>query len=400
METTHRPHHPPGPGMRRGPRPLALHLWLAATRQQSSRPASPNWSDAWLRWSASLPDGANLAPSDLAPPDLAPLDLAVDRALIAGIAAYRRHEAMRDVVDPPEIWRQGEAVLRDYGGAGRPVLLVPSLINRGTILDLAQDNSMARYLAARGLRVLLLDWGWPGAAERSMGLEGLIASVLLPALAELGPEAVLVGYCMGGLLALAAAALVPQRLAGLALLATPWDFHAGAPDLEAKATALLDALEPFLKPGQAVPVDVLQFVFSLADPHAVGDKYRAFGAMDQSSQRARRFVLLEDWLADGVPLAAPVALDCLAGWYGANAPAQLAWKIGGDVIDPARVPVPILLAIPGRDRIVPPESAMALARLLPQARLLRPASGHVGMVAGEGAKAALWQKLGDWASAL
>ena len=389
METTDRGQHPPGPGSRRGPRPLAMHLWLAAVRQQACKPESPSWSAAWLNWSASLPEGAN-----------APPPLAVDRALIAGIAAYRRHPAMRDVVDPPEIWRQGAASLRDYGGAGRTVLLVPSLINRGTILDLAQDNSMARYLVERGLRVLLLEWGWPGAHERAMGLEALIGEILLPALAAAGARVALVGYCMGGLMALAAAVLGQERLAGLALLATPWDFHAGEPGLEARVTRLQTVLEPVLRTGQSVPVDALQWLFSLAEPHAVGDKYRAFGALDQASARARRFVLLEDWLADGVPLGATVAQECLSDWYGTNAPARLAWRIGGEVVDPGRIRVPTLLAIPSRDRIVPPDSAMALARCFPDATLLRPPSGHVGMVAGEAARSALWQKLADWATAL
>ena len=42
---------------------------------------------------------------------------------------------------------------------------------------------------------------------------------------------------------------------------------------------------------------------------------------------ARRFVVLEDWLNDGVPLAAPVAREVLSGWYGANTPAAGAWRL-------------------------------------------------------------------------
>ena len=37
----------------------------------------------------------------------------------------------------------------------------------------------------------------------------------------------LIGYCLGGLLAPGLAAVAQRDLAGLALLATPWDFHAG-----------------------------------------------------------------------------------------------------------------------------------------------------------------------------
>ena len=388
--------HRPAPGRRLGPRPLAMHLALAATRCFGSKSGSTAWSDAWTSWLQN--PGGHAADLHLLDGHIA------DDALIKGIAAYRRHPAMRDVADPPAIWADGGSVLRDYGGDGRALLLVPSLVNRGTILDLSSDHSMARFLASQGLRVLLLEWGWPGPAERLMDMEALITRRLLPSLAvahaNSAGSVVLAGYCMGGLLALAAALLRPEDVAGLALLATPWDFHAAASDSGRAAHTLLATLEPLMALTGTVPVDALQCLFSVADPHAVGDKYRAFGLLDQTSERARRFVLLEDWLADGVPLAAPVARDCVGGWYGDNEPARLAWQVEGRVIDPALLSVPSFVAVPGRDRIVPPDSALALARSLPNPTIVRPRAGHVGMVAGEGARAALWQKLADWAAQL
>jgi poly(3-hydroxyalkanoate) synthetase len=388
--------HRPAPGRRLGPRPLAMHLALARMRRGASKSGSAAWNDAWTSWLQN--------PAGVAAASCLHDELAADRALIAGIAAYRRHPATRDVIDPLALWTDGSSMLRDYGGAGRVLMLVPSLVNRGTILDLTANHSMARFLAAQGFRVLLLDWGWPGPEERLMGMEALIVRRLLPAVAaarscSAGPV-VLAGYCMGGLFALAAALACPADLAGLALLATPWDFHAEAAELGRIADQLLQALEPLMALTGTVPVDALQCLFSVADPHGVGDKYRQFAALDQDSERARRFVLLEDWLADGVPLAAPVARECLGGWYGANAPARLAWRIAGQVVDPASLAVPCFVAVPGRDRIVPPESALALARSLPEPMILRPRAGHVGMVAGAGAEAALWRPLADWATRL
>ena len=74
--------------------------------------------------------------------------------------------------------REGCSRLLDYGAApeaadpaGPPVLVVPSLINRAYILDLAPGRSLLRWLAAQGLRPLLLDWGAPGPAEAGFGLE-------------------------------------------------------------------------------------------------------------------------------------------------------------------------------------------------------------------------------------
>jgi polyhydroxyalkanoate synthase len=322
-----------------------------------------------------------------------PNHVAPDPALIAGIAAYRRHPYQRTLADPPTLWSAGSSRLLDYGGDGPTVLFVPSLVNRAYVLDLAPGRSMLRWLAARGVRPLLLDWGWPEAAERRFTLSDYVADRLVAAMEALPGPVALTGYCMGGLLALAAAQLRPDRVAGLALLATPWDFHASPSAL--RPAAMLRNLPPLL-PGGTLPIDAMQALFALQTPGAVAAKFRAFARMDQDSAAARIFVAIEDWLADGVPLAGPVAQECLAGWYGANTPANGAWRVGGQVIDPAALRLPTLVALPANDRVVPPESASPLAMLIPGATRIEAAVGHVGMVAGSRAQAMLWKKLLDW----
>ncbi|MCZ8147907.1 MAG: alpha/beta hydrolase, partial [Roseomonas sp.] len=213
------------------------------------------------------------------------------------------------------------------------------------------------------------------------------------------PRVVVGGFCLGGLLALAAALRRPDRVAALGLLATPWDFHATAGDAAraAAAAVLLPGLEPAMGATGALPVDVIQALFAGLDPWGIPQKFRAFARLDPASSRAALFVALEDWLNDGVPLAAPVAREALGGWYGANTTARLAWRVAGAVMDPAALAVPAFLAVPHRDRIVPPASARALAaRLPPGATLHEAAAGHIGMVAGTGAEVALWRPLLSW----
>jgi poly(3-hydroxyalkanoate) synthetase len=132
----------------------------------------------------------------------------------------------------------------------------------------------------------------------------------------------------------------------------------------------------------------------------VADKYRAFAQVPQDSARARLFVALEDWLNDGIPLAAEVARACLRDWYGANAPARGEWHIAGLPVDPSQIRLPTFVAVPGRDRIVPPESALPLASLIRGATLHQPASGHVSMTAGSRAETTLWRPVLSWLHAL
>ena len=96
----------------------------------------------------------------------------------------------------------------------------------------------------------------------------------------------------------------------------------------------------------------------------------------------------------GVPLAAAVAREVIGGWYGGNTPARGGWRIAGlPVVAPT---LPSFIAVPARDRIVPPASALALAALLPGATVVQPRAGHVGMVAGSNARAMLWDGLLAW----
>ena len=365
----------PGPMRRRGPRPLMLHL--VPPGQPSLRTALSG---------SPLPEGS--APTW------------ADPALLAGIAAYRRHPWQRALPDPPALWTEGDARLLDYGQDAAPdaltILFVPSLVNRAYVLDLLPDRSLLRWLAGQGLRPLLLDWGWPGDRERAMTLTEIITGPLERAITAVGAPVVLAGYCMGGLLTLAAALRRPDLVRALALLATPWDFHAAGRDQARRLSAALPLVEPLLAATGTLPVDALQTLFALPDSGAIAAKYRAFGRMDQTGDAARDFVALEDWLNDGVPLGARIAREALGVWYGENAPGHGEWHVADHIVDPAAVSVPTFVAAPGRDRIVPPESALPLARLIPGAVLHQPKAGHISMVAGPRARDALWLPLLHW----
>ncbi len=403
---TERPERP-GPLMRRGPRPLLLHLTLAMLRSNVSRATSPLWNADWPTSSAAavlrsvqsaVRDGNH---GGEFPEAVIEETLRQDAALIAGIAAYRRHPWYRTLQDPPEVWSEGSTRLLDYRPeGGLPVLFVPSLINRAYVLDLAEGYSMLRWLAGQGVRPLLLDWGWPGETERRFTLTDYVAGrmerAMTAAVRLTGTAPVLAGYCMGGTLAVAAAQRRPDLIGGLALLAAPWDFHAPEAERAVQAARTLPMLEPVLAFGNALPVDVLQSLFALLDPWGVADKYRGFARLPADSERARLFVALEDWLNDGIPLAAEVARACLGEWYGENATARGNWRIAGLPVDPATIDAPAFVAVPGRDRIVPPESARPLAALIPNAVLHQPLAGHIGMAAGARAEQSLWQPLLAW----
>ena len=400
--------HPP----RTGPRPLPLHLATATSGWISSRNAlqilkdgSANWRPELAEKAASLKAALEQSPEDQFPE-------AVDReiqarltAFSAGVSQYQNHPYQRNLEDPDVIWEGGAARLLDYGPAtGKPVLFIPSLVNKAYILDLSERRSLLRWMAAEtGLRPLLMDWGTPGPVERQYSLTNYIKGPLESALTEVralsdGPVPV-VGYCMGGLLALALAAERPADISGLVMLATPWDFHT---ERVAQAGALAQAIKaaaPLLEATGELPVDIIQSLFSALDPFLVPRKFVKFAKMNQTKPAAEDFVALEDWLNDGVPLAGPVATECMGGWYGNNTPRNATWQIAGRNVDPRNIYTPTLVLVPQHDRIVPPASAYALADALPAAESLTVRLGHIGMVAADQAQSVVWEPLSAWLNA-
>lgn len=372
----------------------------------------------WAPWSENLAPAGNALQKDLAKADpdafsaalLDELNLRHARFL-DGIEKYRAHGYSRSLETPPALWEAGHTRLLDYGAttpvgrSGRPVLVVPSLVNRSHIMDLTDEHSFLRFLAANGFRPLLVDWGTPEPAALARSLDdyiaGDLASALDIAIETAGGEPVpVLGYCMGGTLAAALAVLRPDHIAALVLLAAPWDFHVDAAGISVgpppALAAARPALENLIDTLGYLPVDALQAMFMSIDPLQGWTKFQSFAAVPVESPAAETFVALEDWLNDGVPLAGDVARACLFGWYGANDPARGNWVVAGQTIDPHQIGCPALGVVPAQDRIVPPASARALIDAISGAKSLSPNAGHIGMMMGGKARKELWLPLIEW----
>jgi polyhydroxyalkanoate synthase len=392
------------------PRPLPAHLASAILLWLSSRTALTSLASGLPLWSGAAnaaDEPLRALAAEIAPFGAEAVGNALDRELraragrfLAGLEAYRRHPFRREEPEAPVVWRQDNARLIDYGSSGGPgVLVVPSLINRYHVLDLLPERSFLRFLADQGLRPLVLDWGEPGDPEREFTLTDYIAGPLDAAhmaAAELAAGKVgIIGYCMGGLLALASALRRPAETACLALLATPWDFHAERAEQALLLAAAVDAA--LLAPDDApLALDVIQSLFLALDPFLAERKFIRFAGLEQESAAARDFVALEDWINDGVPLARNVALECARSWYRDNKPARGEWPVADKPVRPEAVSAPSLVVLPSRDHIVPPLSAAPLATAIPGATILRPPFGHIGMMASERAPETVWRPIAAW----
>ncbi len=403
----------PTPEFRKmAPRPLGLHLGISALTLNSSIGALAMSRSGVLPWIPELQGEAEVLEEKLKAYDLNVLSSVLASEghqkmaqMMSGIGKYHSHSYQRADQRYPIVWQHGNIKLEDCAPQLKndaPVLLlIPSLVNKSYILDLMPDNSFTSALAEAGIRPLLVSWGQVGAAEKNYSIDDYCLGILgqvLDFVKSSYPKAPLhvLGYCMGGTLAVALVQFRQKDIASFIAVATPWNFHEGLGQAAKSFLKNEELWSSVLTGFKELPVDILQAFFASLDPALCMNKFSLFDQMDQKSQRATVFVALEDWLNDGVPLAAKVAQTCFVSWYGDNEPALGNWKVAGEVICPQTITIPSLIAVPAADKIVPPASAKALALQLKNADLTIVGNGHIGMMVGSSARQGLWQDVVDW----
>jgi polyhydroxyalkanoate synthase len=303
-------------------------------------------------------------------------DAQLARDALTGLRAYETAERPPARARMPEVVRVNGACVRDHGGEGPPVVLIPSLINPPRILDLDEQVSLTGAVARMGRRSLLLDWG-KADQRRELSVAGHVEELLLPLLRSIGEPVALIGYCLGGTMAIAAANLVPVER--LVTIAAPWKFS-GYPEPSKRALAdMWRHSETAAKQLGALPMEVLQAAFWSLDPERTVRKFAEFGRLAPESPDAERFVELEEWANEGEPLPYPAAKELIEDLFGSDLPGSGQW-IGSD-----RIAAPSLHLTAEHDRIAPAATA-------PDGDRIAIASGHVGMIVGS-ARAQLHEAL-------
>jgi polyhydroxyalkanoate synthase len=314
------------------------------------------------------------------------------------------------------IWTIGRTVLYRYAPAAAPeqrqrvpLLLVYALINKPYIFDLLPGRSFVEYMLGRGFDVYLLDWGAPGPEDRATRFDTYAAEYLPRAvrrvLATAGADNLhMLGYCIGGTLAVLYAALLPEApLRTLALLAPPIDFAAGPASVYAK---WLDArhfdVDNLVDKLGNIPPELIEFGSKMLKP---GENYVGVytGLWDRMDDPAavEGWQAMHRWVHDGVPFAGAAFRQWVNDFIRANRLVQGELRAAGRRADLANIRTPLLNVVAQHDHIVPPAQSAALMPLVSSAdqQLLAIPSGHVGLMGGSGARNRVWPAIADWLEA-
>lgn len=391
---------------RRGhPSPLIFHLSAAAMGYQSAIAKATKPDLAKSDWQPELAKQAEMI-GKLSAPLLYQDALRRMRSMINGLEKWQSHPFRRTANDPPVIWSGGSSRLLDFGRCpeatdpeGSPVLVIPSLINRAYILDLDESCSLLRFMASKGLRPLLLDWGVPTDAEQKFDLDSYVIKRIIPAIevahSLINKPVGVLGYCMGGTIAAGVLALQRSDVSAFATIGSPWDFSkskgvTAALRNVAKEPAAAEMIHNIGQTFGMIPTEFFQQLFAQINPMQAAVKFRKFDGLDMNSTAAKQFVAIEDWLADGVPLTTPSAKNILIDWNLNNDTATGRWDLLGQRVDLSRIKQPSLTVCGLRDSITQLDVAAAMANDIPNAQLLTPDAGHVGMIVGSKARKNVW----------
>lgn len=316
------------------------------------------------------------------------------REFLRGLWLYQHHPLQRTesnwqvvtTIDAVALKR-----LKPRTKARKPiVLLVPSLINRFHILDLHPQHSFAQFLQQQGFDVYLIDWHHDTDKPLPQSIAQCVTDYIIPLQNTIYEPHHVIGYCMGGTLALAGAVLKAKLVTSLTLIATPWDFHQPSKGAALQFGSLLHAFGNSTTETH-IKSEWLQMLFWQRDPLAALRKFQMFAHMIDSRDDATNFVLAEDWLNSGVDLPTAFLHDCANQWFSENRPDTGTWQIGKTPIDLHKLQdIPIHLVMAQRDRLVPPDSSRALHTIAPHAINSLFDTGHIGLFAGAKSQSQVW----------
>ena len=320
-----------------------------------------------------------------------------------------------DVAPTPRrlAWQRGPSRLWRYAQPNRrhrtPVLLVYAMILRPYVLDLVPGRSLVEFLVRDGHDVWLLDWGDPGPAERGATLDDYIAHDLRAAVTGVAEEAgsdvvTLLGHCQGGTLAAIYAALHPDEVRNLVLLAAPIDFAPRRPHAvgawswwsrqrwyDPRALLAPNGNVPAHLPGRAVA--------AWSRPAALAAPWlRPLRARVAAGGEGRLWLAVCQWVDDSPPLAGTAWVQWLEGCYQHNDLVGDRMSIAGRPVRLDRVTAAVL-RISGRRDVVTPPHQTARREHLPAAAgfsALHVPAGHVGLIVGPTARRAVYEPLGRW----
>ncbi|MBV8361240.1 MAG: alpha/beta fold hydrolase [Deltaproteobacteria bacterium] len=281
-----------------------------------------------------------------------------------------------------------------------PLVLVMSLVSKAFIFDLGPGQSLVEFLVKKGYDVYLVDWGVPRLEDRGLKLDDYVLDFLPDCAARIAAECgehdlTMIGYCMGGQLALMYAALHPLR--NLVCLTTPINsegmglFRIWSDKRYFDVDRIVDTL------GN-VPAEVFYNSFQMLRPvQRMMQQVKLWDKM-WDDNFVHSFRLLDRWGNDQIPFPGECFRQMTKEITWDNKLYKNELELGGRRVDLRNINASFLAVMAEHDHIVPIDSAKELLSIIgstdKQEIVMK--GGHVSVLAGANASKRLWPVLDRW----
>jgi poly[(R)-3-hydroxyalkanoate] polymerase subunit PhaC len=293
-----------------------------------------------------------------------------------------------------------------------PVLLIPPLAAPARCFDLRRGCSLAEHLLAAGRDPYVVDYGPIAYGDRNLGIEHWVDEVIPRAIEAVAADAgaggggvQLVGWCLGGIMALLSTAGGGRPVRSVAVVASPFDVTqvpmvAPLRPLANLAGGGVGTLTYKLLGGAPAPLVKRMYRLAGFDKYVMKPLTLATNLDDRDFLAQVEAV---DAFMDGM-LAYPGRTfgQIYHRFLRRNDLADGRIELGGRTLDLADVRAPVLSIAGEGDGIAPRDAVHHVAELLPNAPEVRIATapgGHLGVLTGRAARRTTWRLLDDFLEA-
>ncbi|WP_129112814.1 class III poly(R)-hydroxyalkanoic acid synthase subunit PhaC [Halegenticoccus tardaugens] len=285
-----------------------------------------------------------------------------------------------------------------------PILVVYALINRPYILDLQPDRSVVRRLLESGFDVYLIDWGEPSTLDVHLTLDDYVNRYVdncVDVVRERSDQESinLLGYCMGGTMSAMYAALHPEKVRNLGLMAAGLCFAGTGGILELWGEDEHYSPEQVRDTFGNVPAGFLDVGFALMDPVAnYVTKYVRLYDNLEDDEFVENFARMERWLSEGIDVAGETYEQFLRDIYQGNKLMENELSLNGERVDLGEIDMPILQIVGEYDHLIPPEASKPFNEVVASddATTFEFPTGHIGLSVSAKSHAELWPKVAAW----
>lgn len=269
--------------------------------------------------------------------------------------------------------------------AKTPTLIVYALVNTVWMTDLQPDRSMVRNLLAQGEDVYLIDWGYPGGADRWLTLDdylnGYLDRCVEAVRARSGLAAInLLGICQGGAFSLCYSAMHSDKVKNLVTMVTPVDFQ--TPDNMLSHWCRNLDVDRFVDVMGNIPAMLMNWVYLTLKPVRLNQqKYVGLVDILDKPVELENFLRMERWIFDSPDQAGETFRQFIKDFYQGNKLVKGGLMIGDNEVDLRRLTLPILNIYAEQDHLVPPDASRALGRRVNSTDYTELAfkGGHIGI---------------------